>query len=265
MSIPILFNRKLLPKRRQRAASSFSQYDFLIHQVAERMIDRLYDTHRHFPIALDLGAHTGQLAALLKNTPKINTLIQTDISLAMLHYTEGLRVVMDEEWIAFKEDSFDVILSCLNLHWVNDLPGCLIQLRRILKPDGLLIITLPGIGTLGELREVMLKAEAHVKGGVSPHISPFLDVKEAGHLLQRAGFSMPVSDTETLTISYPTLWDLWRDLRGMGETNLLHERAKRGLTRAEILLIEELYKQAFSLEDGTLKATFEMITMTGMK
>ncbi|MFN7095599.1 MAG: methyltransferase domain-containing protein [Burkholderiales bacterium] len=265
MSVPIIFNRHLVKRRRDRAAEHFAEYDFLVRHVAENILDRLYDTHHHFPTALEIGCHTGQFAKLLKDKQKIHCLIQTDTSLAMLKQAAGYRIAMDEEWLAFKANSIDLVISCMSMHWVNDLPGTLAQIKQLLKPGGMMIIAMPGGATLSELYQSLVATETAFGKGVRPHISPFIEVKEAGQLLQRTGFSVPVTDSETLTISYKNIYDLFRDLRGMGETNALMKQAIGGFSPPLLEAMDCFYREKFSLADGTLKATCEIVTLTGIK
>ena len=176
------FDRKLLQRRRERAASRLAGHDFLIREAAERLADRLEDVRRKFPLALDLGCHTGQLAAVLGKRGGIEALVQCDLSPAMaLRAAVNRRPSLagDEEFLPFAGGSFDLIMSCLDLHWVNDLPGALLQIRHVLKPDGLFLAVLFGLGTLSELRDCLIEAEAETKGGASPRVSPFADAAMA--------------------------------------------------------------------------------------
>lgn len=261
---PIIFDRQAVRRHRDRAAAVPHDY-FLFREMAERLCERLPDFTRQFPMALDIGAHAGILAAALQDRGGIRTLVQTDMSPAMVAQAEGLRVAADEEFLPFAENTFDLVLSAGSLHWVNDLPGALIQIRHALKSDGLFMAMLPGGETLKELRACLEQAEMRVSGGVSPRISPFIDVRDAGALLQRTGFSMPVADSETLTVSYENPLALLEDLRGMGETNALVGR-RRALT-PQALLFEAMahYEDRFAGENGLVPATFELVTMTGWK
>ncbi len=262
--IPIVFDRKALIHHRNRAAKRMHEYDFLIREVAERLADRLNDTHRQFSSILIIGSHTGQLADMLAQQPSIQgPIIQADLSEQMLKASHGPRVVMDDELLGFAPESFDLIISNLSLHWVNDVPGALIQLRQCLKPDGVAFLTLWGTQTLQELRQSILAAEA--EQGLSPRISPFIDVKDAGMLLQRAGFSMPVADSERITIEYTDAMQLMDDLRGMGESNILSKRHKSFTSRQRLLTIATQYQHLFPSEDNGINATFELVTMTGMR
>ncbi|MBF0094504.1 MAG: methyltransferase domain-containing protein [Alphaproteobacteria bacterium] len=272
-----IFDRDLVRRRRERAATRFHEYDFLFREVGERLADRLDDVTRTFPRALDLGCHTGVLAEALAGRGGIRELVQCDLSLAMTRRAvamtqraEGERppglasvaVVADEEWLPFAPGSFDLIVSNLSLHWVNDLPGALVQARNALKPDGLFIATLFGGGTLSELRTALMDAEDAEEGGWSPRVSPFPVTGDLGHLLQRAGFALPVVDADRITVSYPDTIRLMTDLRGMGETNAVLERRRVPTRRATLAAAAARYAERFAGTDGRLPATFEILTLT---
>ena len=267
MDVVRIFDRTRLRKHRDRAAAQFDQADFLFREAAERLCDRLADVTRDFPLALDLGCHTGQVADALQGRGGIKTLIQTDLSpeMAKIAGKNGHPTfVADEEWLPFAPDSFDLVLSCLSLHWVNDLPGTLKQIHSILKPDGLFLAVLLGGQTLTELRQVLQKAEIELEGGLSPRVSPMAEVKDMGALLQRAGFSLPVADADQIDVAYRNPMTLLSDLRQMGETNAVAE-AKRPLRRETLMRAMADYTQNFQNADGHFPATFEIITITGWK
>ena len=181
----------------------------------------------------------------------------------MLQVTHGPRVVADEEFLPFADESLNLVVSALSLHWVNDLPGALIQVNRALKPDGLFLAAILGGRTLQELRQVLMQAEMQLLNGAGLHVSPFADVRDAGSLLQRAGFALPVTDTEILTVDYPDMFALLKDLRGMGETNALIERQTTPIRRDILMRAAELYHELHSRPDGRVEATFEVIYLTG--
>lgn len=269
MADPIrIFDRALLRKRRDRAAPQFAHHDFLVRESAERLADRLDDVTRAFPLALDLGCHTGEMAATLNGRGGIETLVQCDLSPAMAARAAANghpAVAADEEWLPFAADSFDLVVSNLSLHWVNDLPGALIQVRRVLKPDGLFLAAMLGGETLRELRRALAEAETEIEGGLSPRVSPFADVRDLGGLLQRAGFALPVTDADTVTVSYGDPMRLLADLRGMGEANAVAEQRK-GFTRRDTLLHAlNRYQRDWSDADGRVPATFQILTMTAWK
>jgi NADH dehydrogenase [ubiquinone] 1 alpha subcomplex assembly factor 5 len=256
------FDRRALRRHRDRAAPGLGAHDFLFADVAERLADRLDDIRRRFPLALDLGSHDGVLARTLNGRGGIERLVQTDLSPAMALRAAryGPAIAADEERLPFRPVSFDAVLSCLSLHWVNDLPGALIQARRALKPDGLFLAAMLGGGTLRELRAALLEAEVGASGGASPRISPFAELSDAAALLQRAGFAMPVADSDTLTVTYETPYALLQDLRGMGEANALAARPRRFTRRGVLAGLAERY--APEAGDGRIAATFQILFLT---
>lgn len=260
-----IFQRDLLRKRRDRAAATFDDYDFLFAEAAERLADRLDDVTRSFPVAIDLGAHNGQLARVLNGRGGIETLVQTDLSPKMIARAPGIGIVADEEFQPFAENSLDLVLSCLSLHWVNDLPGALVQIRRALKPDGLFLASILGGQTLVELRQCFSEAEIEIEGGIGPRVSPFADVRDAGALLQRAGFHEPVIDSDFIDVTYGDPLRLMNDLRGMGESNAVAAQRKTVTRRDTLLTAARLYGERFAGPDGRMPATFEVITMTAWK
>ena len=266
MTGPIsVFDRRLLRQRRDRAAAGLDNVDFLFREAAERLADRLDDVTRRFPVALDLGCHTGLLGAALGGRGGIETLVSCDLSAAMAARAPGPRLVADEEALPFADASVDLVLSCLSLHWVNDLPGALTQIRRVLKPDGLLLASFLGGATLTELRQAWLEAEDRIEGGVGPRVSPFADVRDAGALLQRAGFALPVVDSDLLTVTYADPLRLMMEIKAMGESNAALEQ-RRGFTRRDTLAeAARTYRARFAGPDGRVPASFEIITMTGWR
>ena len=254
--IPHIFNRELVKIHRNRAAAGFAEHDFLVREMASRLCARLEYIKRDFHTVLDLGASSGVVA---------KTLVRAEISEKMLHKSSGLKVVADEEFLPFAENSFDLVLGVGSLHLVNDLAGTLIQIRRILKPDGLFLGMLLGGLTLKELRTSFASAEIEGRGGISPRVSPFLDVKNSGNLLHRAGFSLPVADSEMLNVEYAHPLKLMRDLRGMGEANAMFAAVKNFTPCSLIMQAVDNYLRDFSNENGRIDASFELITITGWK
>jgi SAM-dependent methyltransferase len=261
----VVFSRDQVRRQRDRAAANLTNHDFLYREVADRLADRLLDTTRRYPLALDLGCHGGQLGDTLAGRGGIETLIQCDLSFPMAQQAagQGPAVVADEEFLPFAAGQFDLVMSNLSLHWVNDLPGTLLQMRRILKPDGLLLATMLGGETLRELRTCLLEAEVAEESGASPRVSPFADVRDAGALLQRAGFAEPVVDLDTITVTYATPLRLLTDLRGMGETNATVARRRTFSRRTTLLRALALYAERHTGPDGRLPATFQVLTLTG--
>jgi NADH dehydrogenase [ubiquinone] 1 alpha subcomplex assembly factor 5 len=258
-----LFDRRAWRCHRDRAAR-IGPVDFLHAEVADRLFDRLNDVRRQFRMVLDLGAHGGAVSRGLKCRAGVEQLVSTDPSLAFLERLDSTRVAAaDPELIPFRSGSFDLVISALALHWVGDLPGTLVQLRRVLKPDGLLLAAMLGGGTLVELRTVLLEAELSEEGGASPRVSPAAELGDVAGLLLRTGFAMPVADAEKITVTYPDALVLMRDLRGMGETNALAARRRTPLRRATLARAAALYVEHFGLSDGRIPVSFEILFLTG--
>jgi SAM-dependent methyltransferase len=252
------FDRAAVRRQRERAAGA----NFLLREAVVRLVDRLDDVRRTFSDVLALGDRNGELARALDTRPGIRRVVRADFSRLFAH-DAAPAVALDEEWLPFVPGSFDLVLSALDLHWVNDLPGALVQINHALRPDGLFLAVLPGGETLTELRQALLEAESEIAGGAGLRVSPFVDVREAAGLLQRAGFALPVADVETLNVSYASAIDLMRDLRALGEGNALMER-RRGFTRRAVLLrAAAIYGERFGDVDGRVRATFQLVTMTG--
>ena len=232
---PRLFDRRLHRQRLDRAAHDFAAADFLKVRAAGDMVERLEIILREFPVCVDLGSRNGAFSALLAQSDaraKIGMVIETDLSGVMLGQRPGHRLQIDEEALPFGPASLDLVVSSLALHWVNDLPGTLIQLRRALKPDGLFLGAIFGGQTLTELRQCLIEAESELSGGAGLRIAPFADAYDVAGLLQRAGFALPVADVDRVTVRYDHPLKLIQDLRRMGETNALADRQGRPLTRA---------------------------------
>jgi SAM-dependent methyltransferase len=224
-----VFDRRAVRLHRERAARTLGTVADALCDAAERLLDRLDDTTRSFAQALDVGGR-GVVAPLLR--VRGIDVVSCDISPVVAALNRGPAVAADEEFLPFAPASFDLVVASLSLHWVNDLPGALIQLRMALRPGGLLLASLPALGTLAELREALTEAEAALTGGASPRVSPFPDLRDCAGLLQRAGFVLPVADVEELRLLYVEPLALLRDLRAAGETNALRERDRRIPARA---------------------------------
>lgn len=260
------FNRRMRRMRRDRAADKFVAQDFLVKAATRSITERLSEINRDFDTALDLGGHIGGFRdATLEQIPgKIGQLYQCDQSPRMVaQMANPHRLVADEEVLPFAAASFDLIVSTLSLHMVNDLPGTLLQIRHCLKPDGLFIGAMFGGETLTELRQAFARAEIEQEGGMSPRVAPFTDIRDAGGLLQRAGFTMPVTDYETLTVTYPSAFKLMQELRDMGESNSLTHRHKYFSRRQTLLRAAEIYHDQFSEPDQRIRARFDIIYLTG--
>ena len=259
---PRIFDMDLLTRRRDRVAATAAAHDFLLARVAEDFAERLSIVKRTFQAGLNIDAHHGLLSRRLRALANAGAILDADPSPAMLARCDGPSLLANAEMLPLEAGSIDLAVSGLSLHLVNDLPGALIQLRRALKPDGLLLAALLGGETLHELRQAWLIAEAEVTGGASPRVAPFADVRAMGALLQRAGFALPVADTDVVHVTYASPLHLMREIKGMGASNMLSERRRVPVTRTLLMRAAEVYQQRFGLPDGRIPATFEIITLT---
>ncbi len=258
---PILFDRRLLRARRRRA-ERLGASDFLIERVADDLADRLGAVLRRFALAVDLGTPGDQVRQALMSTGKVDAVIAAR-PFVPAAAPDALAVVADEEALPFRDGSLDLVVSALSLQFVNDLPGALVQIRRALRPDGLLLAALLGGDTLTELRQALAQAEAEVEDGLSPRVMPFADLRDLGGLLQRAGFALPVTDLERITVRYASPLSLMHDLRRMGATNVLTERRRKPSRRATLMRMIEIYGDRFADADGRIRATFEIVWLSG--
>jgi SAM-dependent methyltransferase len=260
-----IFDRDLVRQHRARLARRFDEAGFLVAEVAQHLLDRLEDIRRDFPRTLVLGGQQGILERGLAGRFGIELLVTADTVPGMLGSGGGLPVLADEEALPFAPDRFDAVLSAMVLHWVNDLPGTLAQLHGCLKPDGLLLLALPGGETLVELRQCLLQAELEIEGGASPRVSPMADVRDAGGLLQRAGFALPVVDVDRITVVYADPLRLMRELGRMGEGNALRQRRPGPMRRATVARACQLYLEQFGDPEGRVPATFDILFLTAWK
>ena len=256
------FNRALLRRRRDRKAAGFDKAGFLVGHAATEIGDRLADVKRTFKTVLDFGGHTGAVSRILEASGKAGTLFSCDTSPAMARASDVPSFVADEELVPVAPESLDLVVSALTLHWVNDLPGTLIQIRRALMPDGLFIAALLGGGTLQELREVLIAAESEITGGAAARVAPFADIRTLGSLMQRAGLALPVVDCDRLTVRYDNLPALMSDIRRMGAANAL-AGPQKPLRRDTLSRAGKLYAERYADPDGRIRATFEIIYLTG--
>ena len=262
---PEIFDRNALRIHRDRAAHTFSAHDFLTREIGARLSDRLLDMARTFPLALDLSARTGGYGPIPGGPGGVERVISCELSEQMARQINNGGVVADTEFLPFGTSCFDLVYSNLDLHWTNDLPGCLLQITQSLKPDGLFLATILGGNTLKELRDVLMTAELEISDGASPRVSPFAGLRDAGALLQRAGLALPVVDADEITVTYENFFQLLADLRGMGETNTLHERLRTATRRAVFLRAAKLYAERYPAEDGRIRVTFEIIYLHGWR
>ncbi|HLM40170.1 MAG TPA: methyltransferase domain-containing protein [Microvirga sp.] len=256
MSTPLVFDRPLVRRRLSRALAQ-GYAGFLLDRAVEDLEERLAAVLRPFPLALDVGTPTPAAAEALRRSGRAGTVVR------LSSVPEPGGVLGDEERLPFGGEAFDLAVSLLALQGVNDLPGALIQIRRALKPDGLLMAALLGGGTLAELRQAFAQAEGELEGGASPRVAPFADLRDLGGLLQRAGFALPVTDSDIFRVRYASPFALMQDLRRMGLTNALNDRRKTPLRRATLLRAADIYAERFADPDGRVRATFEIVWLSG--
>ncbi len=251
-----IFDRRAVRRKRERAAARVGLVADLLGEFAARLIDRLDDTTRRFSRALDLGGR-GVVAPLLR--ARGIAVVSGDLSPRMAALSGAPAVALDEEFLPFAPASFDLVIASLSLHEVNDLPGALIQIRHALAPGGLFLASLPLLGTLGELRTALLETEAAISSGAAARVSPFPDLRDCAGLLQRAGFDLPVADSEEIPLLYAEPLALLRDLRAAGEGNALAARSRRIPPRA----LFPAALAALPRRDGRVRATLRLAFLTG--
>ena len=259
---PLIFDRRLVRTHRRRAVL-MGPATFLLDRVAEELADRLSVVLRRFELALDLGTPGEAVRAALPRLGSVGTIIAADASPASNAASGPLFVLADEEALPFRDAAFDLVVSALALQFANDLPGVLVQIRRALKPDGLFLAALIGGETLTELRQSFAAAESEIEAGASPHVAPFADLRDLGALLQRAGFALPVADSDRITVRYDSVFALMHDLRRMAATNALIDRRRAPLKRATLMRMAEIYRERFADDDGRVRATFEIVWLSG--
>jgi SAM-dependent methyltransferase len=264
-SAPIVFDRAAV-RRNLRRAEQLGASTFLIDRAAEDLHERLSAVLRRFELAVDLASPTDAVRRRLRGADLASTLIAVTHSGSLATPArDDLTVVADPEALPFREDSLDLVVSALALQFVNDLPGTFVQVRRALKPDGLFLAGLIGGDSLTELRQAFAAAEAELEHGASPHVAPFADVRAIGMLLQRAGFALPVTDVDRLSVRYESAFALMQDLRRMGAANALAERRRTPLRRATVMRMAQIYAERFSDPDGRVRATFDIVWLSGWK
>ncbi|GAA4494094.1 methyltransferase domain-containing protein [Gluconacetobacter tumulicola] len=259
MNDPVIFDRAAVRRHRDRAAPLVHRVAPVLQEVADRLLDRLDDTTYRFSAALDIGGR-GVVGPQLR-ARGIDSVVSCDLSPKMAQVNGGTVLCADEEWLPFGPGTFDLVVANLSLHWVNDLPGALAQIRHALKPDGLFLASIPVLPTLAELRRALTEAECALTGGAAPRVSPFPDLRDCASLLQRAGFALPVADVETLTLAYRSSMALLCDLRAAGETNALRLRSRQS-PRPELFpaALASLTPEA---DDAHLSVPLRVAIMTG--
>lgn len=251
---PQIFDRRLVRRHKARATAGYEDHDFLFREIGERLLERLAEINRRFATVLALGAPLPGLDTMLPGARIIH---------AWDRPATGRDIVLDEEALPFAPQSLDLVIALGGLHWVNDLPGCLLQIRHMLKPDGLFMAAMAGGATLAELRQACLEADMATLEGAAPRVAPFADVRDLGGLLQRAGFAMPVADADRLTVHYHDIGKLLADLRGMGESAAMTARHRRPMRRDTLAAMTAMYRSRFATPDGLLPARFEIVYLAG--
>lgn len=263
MTSPNIFDRRRIRRNLERAAPALKDADFLLRAAAEELAGRISAIKRTFEQAADVGSYHGVMARALKERILGVNVISLSAAFAAAEACPSPRAVASEEALPLKEGAFDLMTSALSLHLVNDLPGALIQIRRALKPDGLFLGALLGGDSLIELRQAFMMAETETIGGITPRVFPTADVREMGGLLMRAGFALPVADSEKLTVTYADAFALMRELKAMGAANPLKARSAKPLRRDTLRRAGEIYSERFSEPDGRVRATFEILYLYG--
>jgi SAM-dependent methyltransferase len=252
---PIIFDRLLQRRRRSRAAALPA--NFLLDHVAGELADRLSVVLRRFNVGVDLGTPGDAVRRSLRRLGA-GMIVGADVIARGKPF-----VVAEEEALPFRDSSLDFVVSGLALHFANDLPGVLAQIRRALKPDGLFLAAILGGETLTELRQAFAEAESEIEGGASPRVAPFADLRQIGALLQRAGFALPVTDVERVTVRYSSVFDLMHDLRRMGAANTLVARRRVPLRRTTLMQMADVYARRFADADGRIRTTFDIVWLSG--
>ena len=261
---PLFDEQRITDNRLKAHRAGVPGADFLLGLVADEMKERLAAVERSFPVVAELHGYTGLVLDRIASGVGAERRIRVEVDPALLDAADESHVA-SLETVPLAPSSVNLVLSPLSLHLTNDTPGVFVQIARSLRPDGLFLGAMPGAGTLGELREALLAAESEALGSASPRIVPFADVRDAGALLQRAGFALPVTDVETYTVRYDDMFALIRDLRAMGMQNPLAERSRRPLPRRVFLRAAEIYAERFSDPDGRVRATFVVVYLSGWR
>lgn len=258
-----IFDHDLLNRRRNRWARHAKAQDFLLRRVGEDFVERLSVINRTFAKTLILGAHHGIVGKELAALDSVNWIVSAETADQLLEQCPRPRLMADQEWLPIKDESLDLIVSPLTLHYANDLPGSLAQIRRALKNDGLFLGALLGGSSLSELRHAWLQAEAELTGGASLRVAPFVDIRDLGGLLQRAGFALPVVDSERVTVNYPSPLAAMREIKAMAASNPLVERTRTPVTKTLLKKACEIYSDQFANQiTGRCPVTFEILTVS---
>jgi SAM-dependent methyltransferase len=263
-----VFDTALLYQRKHRALKASNKPGardggFLLDRALADVRERLDTVERQFDAALDISDDDGRTAALLAASERVDVMVRLASHPQLAQLGGNPTLIGQPEHLPAQAESLNLVTSVLGLQWVNDLPGALVQIRRALKPDGLLLGSLIGGNTLNELRDVLAREEEEATGGASPRVAPFVDVRDFGSLLQRAGFALPVTDVDTFTVRYGNLFVLMADLRAMGATSTLLHRSRKPWTKGRAVRAAQLYAQRYADPDGRIRATFQIISFSG--
>ena len=265
---PTIFDTVLLQQRKRRAWQASQKSDtrdggFLLDRTMQDVRERLDAVERTFDLALDISDDDGRVAQLMAASPRVVAMTRLAGSVDHSEKSDMPTVIGQQERLPAGSHSLNLVTSVLGLQWANDVPGALVQIRKALKPDGLFLGALVGGDTLRELRDVLAREDEEATGGASPKVAPFVDVRDFGSLLQRAGFALPVTDVDSFTVRYGNLFVLMADLRAMGATNVLVNRSRRPWTKARAVRAAELYATHHADPDGRIRATFQVISFSG--
>jgi SAM-dependent methyltransferase len=265
---PAIFDAPLLRQRKRRAFAEAMRPGardggFLRDRAAQEVRERLDAVERTFEAALDLSDDDGKAAELMAASPRVGHMTRLASTTELAATGSVPAIIGSPEQLPAAPQSLSLVTSVLALQWVNDLPGALVQIRRALKPDGLFLGALAGGSTLHELRDVLAREEEEATGGASPRVAPFVDVRDLGSLLQRAGFALPVTDIDTYTVRYGNLFVLMADLRAMGATNALVHRSRRPWTKSRAVRAAQIYAERHGDPDGRIRATFQILSFSG--
>jgi SAM-dependent methyltransferase len=264
MSQELIFDRNLLLKRRVKTAYSLPKADFLIKRSFEDIQEKLQEINQEFPSILNLGSRNGYGYEELSNLYGTKIITESNICNDLLNNPKAKSIVADEENLTFENNQFDIIISILNLHSVNDLPGCLFKLRKALKPNGVLIASMFGGENLPQLRQTLIETELAILNGISPRMMPNVEIKQLGSLTQRAGFNSTIIDKDTVEVHYKNPLLLLKDLQNMGENNIMLSRNKSYVGKKFWSKFVDNYIAKFSTKDGNILASFEILTITAL-
>lgn len=260
-----IFDRVLLRKNRQRFAKDFSDFNFLHIEVANKIIESLDFINRDFSSILEIGSRDGYLGQKIAANKNAKRLVQSEICQANFGKVLQNKVIADDEFLPFKNASFDLIVSSLNFHHINLVPQFLMQVKNLLKENGIFIAAFFGEENLSELVDIIVKTENEIYGGISPRTMPTIEVKTAANLLQKAGFKNPISDFEKIEVDYKEPLSLLKDLQKIAQNNILHQRSRKFFSKKFLQQFCQNYREKYEQDNKTIKATFEVVSVIGWK